>query len=143
MITTSSSIEVKRPRREVFAFVTDQTQFPLWHSGVISVEGDNGMRPGGVYSIEMQYLGRRSVSKVEVLENNGLSVTRARSVRGPLHFDTTTELDELAPTRTRVTMRVRIDAGMIYKLAEPALESITNAILEADLKTLKALLEQG
>jgi hypothetical protein len=69
--------------------------------------------------------------------------TRARTVRGPVKFETTYELSEAGTARTLLKVCVKIDAGNVYKLAEPALQSISHTILETDIKLLKAILEQG
>jgi hypothetical protein len=141
MISTAAHIEVDRAIGDVFAFITDTTKTPLWQTGVIRIDGPPGMREGAVYEMETHFLGRINKSRFEVLENDGKGTTRAHSIRGPLKFETTQRCEETPLGRTRVTLEVKIDAGLVYKLAEPALESITKTLLEADLKTLKVVIE--
>jgi hypothetical protein len=141
MITASASIEINRRRADVFGFVTDTANTQLWQSGVIRMDGPKGMPVGSVYVMESQFLGQRQISRVEVTENDGGSLTRARSTRGPLKFETIQHFRAMKRGGTLVTISARIDAGAVFKLAEPALQSITETILEADLKTLKVVLE--
>jgi hypothetical protein len=141
MIVASASIEIKRPRIEVFDFVANHDNTPLWQAGVIQIAGPSGMTVGATYEVQMHFLGRAQRSTFEVLENDGLSYTKAHSTRGPLKYETTQRFEELSSRRTRISINVRIDAGSVFKLAEPALHSITLTVLEANLKTLKILLE--
>jgi carbon monoxide dehydrogenase subunit G len=113
----------------------------LWHGGVLSVRADHGMAANSTGEMHMHFLGRNFETRFEVKENDGVSRTVMISSHGPLRYVTTQVLHETAPNLTRVTVRVQIDAGAVFKLAEPALESIANTIMIADLNTLKAVLE--
>ena len=143
MISVFVTEEIGRPRGEVFDFVNDPSKVPLWQPSVISAEGIPGMPEGSEIVFDTQFLGRRSKMVIVIVENDGKSLTRSRSVRGPVKFETIYAFKEISPERTRVEVRVQIDAGMVYKLAEPALQSISRTIVESDLKLAKAILEQG
>ena len=56
MITFESSVRIERPIEEVFAFVSDPLQFPLWNSAVKRVQRTAGEpdEPGSTYSMERE-----------------------------------------------------------------------------------------
>jgi carbon monoxide dehydrogenase subunit G len=141
MILTTSQIEITLPRQQVFNFIVDPSKSTLWHAGVIDISADRSMAENSSGEITMQILGRRIESRFSVLENDGIGFTKVHSNHGPITYETTQILEELAPRLTRVTIQTKIDAGTVFRLAEPALESIANSMMESDLKTLKAVLE--
>src|SRR5437868_4209289 len=103
MIVASASIEIKRPLIEVFDFVANHDNTPLWQAGVIQIAGPSGMTVGATYEAQMHFLGRAQRSTFEVLENDGLSYTKAHSTRGPLKYETTQRFEELSSRRTRIS----------------------------------------
>jgi carbon monoxide dehydrogenase subunit G len=141
MIHTTSEIEIERTRPDVFAFMMDPEKTMLWHGGVLRVRADNGMAAGSTGEMQMHFLGRNFESRFEVTENDGVGRTVMTSRHGPLRYVTTQILEDVSPSSTVVKIRVQIDAGTVFKLAEPALESIANSIMESDLNMLKAVLE--
>jgi hypothetical protein len=142
MVTTSYSIDIDVPVARLFAYTNDPSKMPEW-SNVLGCEGEPGMPAGSIVTVETQFLGRRSVFKVEMIENDGRSLTKARTIRGPVKFETMHQFEELRPKSSRLKTTVKIEVGTVYKLAEPALESITHTIIEGDSKMLKAILENG
>ena len=141
MISFYYSLEIDCPRNQVFAFVTNPAKVPLWQPSVLKAQGPTGMPAGSILIFDTQFLGRRSRMTIEMLENDGRTTTKGRSVRGPVKFETTYEFEELSEKRMRLSARIRIDAGTVYKLAEPALHAVSQAIIETDFKMLKAVLE--
>ncbi|HUD11516.1 MAG TPA: SRPBCC family protein [Candidatus Saccharimonadia bacterium] len=141
MIITSSQIDIAVPREQVFEFMVDPAKFKLWHANVLEVTTTSGMDTGSTGAMEMQILGRRIESSFKIEENDGVGLTRVHSSHGPLKYWTTQVLEQKSPQLTRVNIYIKIDAGSVFMLAEPALESIANSTMESDLKTLKAVLE--
>lgn len=140
MVTTSYTTDINVPMARVFEYTNDPAKMPEW-SNILRCEGEPGMPMGSVVTVETQFLGRRSVFKVEMIENDGHSRTKGRTIRGPVKFETTHQFVELTPKSCRFTTTVTIEVGTVYKLAEPALESITHTIIESDTKTLKTIME--
>jgi hypothetical protein len=141
MITTASSVTIDRPQGEVFAFICDPTKAALWHVGVTSFNALDGMPADSQGELTMVIMGRQLHSTFVILENDGAGRTRSRSSQGPIRYETTQLIESTGPNVSRLTIYTRIDAGTVFKLAEPALESIASYHMELDLKTLKAILE--
>jgi hypothetical protein len=129
------------PRQEVFDFMANPDKSPLWHAGILGISAEQGMAANTSGEMTMQLLGRRIESRFKVVENDGTSFMKVHSNRGPIRYETTHVLESIEPRVTKVTMHTKIDAGTVFRLAEPALESIANSMMESDLKTLKAVLE--
>ena len=141
MIRTRVQIKIGRPPAEVFRFITDPKNATLWQSAVAEVEAQPGLPAGSSGTVVTQALGQRVTSKFQVLENDGHSFYHARSSQGPVQFNTTQLVEPDGDAGSKVTIETKIDAGMIFRLAETALESIARARFEGDLQTLKTILE--
>jgi len=141
MVATHTSVDIERPAAEVFAFVTNPSNARLWQAGLLSVTGTPGMPVGSTGDIVMSVMGRTLTMKYEVLENDGKQFARSRSRQGPIQFETQQHVQPLPGGRARFIVETRIDAGQVFRLAESALESIAVARMEADMATLKGLLE--
>ncbi|HUD11749.1 MAG TPA: SRPBCC family protein [Candidatus Saccharimonadia bacterium] len=141
MITTSSVVAIKRPSREVFAFVCDPARAPQWHTGVTHFRATNGLPAGSEGELTMVIMGRQLHSTFVILENDGTETTKSRSVQGPIRYETTQRVESVSSSSCRVSIHTRIDAGTVFMLAEPALESIARYYADMDLQTLKTILE--
>lgn len=141
MIITICHIDIARPAAETFAFMTDPDRATFWHTGVLEFKAEPGMPVGSHGHLVMTVMGQKMTTTFTILENDGKTITRARSNQGPIRYETTQTVGSLSRKSCRVSVRTTIDAGFVFKLAEPALESIANLYLDADLQTLKATLE--
>ena len=141
MVTSVSSIQIKRPAEEVFEFITDPGKARVWHIETVGIEGAKGMPVGSTGVVITRVMGQDVESRFEVVENDGKSVTVARSIQGPLKFETKQIVLPVAGGGVVVRIETRIDAGMIFRLAEPVVETLLRTSIEADLHTLKAVLE--
>jgi hypothetical protein len=140
MIRTRVQIKIDQPPAVVFEFVTDPTKATLWQSAVAEVEAPPGLPAGSKGRVVTQVLGQRVTSRFQVLDNDGRSYYRAISTQGPVEFQNVTRVERWGEG-SKVTIETRIDAGMVFRLAETALESIAHTRFEADLHTLKTILE--
>jgi carbon monoxide dehydrogenase subunit G len=142
MIRTQSQVAIAKPPEEVFEFITDPSKSLLWQSTLVEVTGNPGLPIGSTGVIVSNVLGQRVTSRFTVIENDGRSYFHAKSSQGPLEFHTHVSV---RPNRigTMVVYETTIDAGRVYRLAETALQSIAKARFDADLTTLKAVLEDG
>lgn len=140
MIVSKVQKIIKRPPEEVFDYITDPAKSVLWQSSVAEIQASPGLTKGSSGMVVMGLFGRRMVSRFEVIENDGHSYYRARSTQGPIEYDSTQRVDPV-PEGSQVSFVTKIDAGTVFRLAETALQAIAKARFEADLETLKALLE--
>jgi hypothetical protein len=134
-------MQTGRPPVEVFEFITDPSKVLVWHSETIGIEGSKGMPVGSTGQVITRVMGQDVVSRFEVVENDGKSITVARSTQGPLRFETKQIVLPKAAGQSLVWIETRIDAGAIFRLAEPVVESLLRTSIEADLHTLKVVLE--
>jgi hypothetical protein len=141
MVKSVSEIEISCPAHEVFEFISDPAKARVWHTEILEIDGVTGMPEGSTGTMVTMVVGREIKSRYIVVENDGSKLTRVRSTQGPLNFETAQMVTRLGPRLTRVRIETRIDAGSIFRLAEPALESVTRGRINADLLTLKAVLE--
>jgi hypothetical protein len=141
MVTSVSNIQINRPPAEVFEFITDPGKALIWHLETVGIEGRRGMPAGSTGQIITRVMGQDIVSSFEVVENDGKSLTVARSTQGPLRFETKQIVIPLADGQSLVRIETRIDAGAIFRLAEPVVESLLRTSIDADLQTLKVVLE--
>jgi hypothetical protein len=68
VISFETGVRIKRPIEEVFAFVSDPIQFPVWNSAVQTVNGT----PGGTGELSSTYSMERELPTGRV--ENGLKV---------------------------------------------------------------------
>lgn len=144
MIDTSDDIRINRPVAEVFAYVTDTTNDPAWHTDILGVrktpEGSIGM--GTTWQLRIKpFMGvSESTSEVVTFEPNRKEVLRG--VAGPM--DTTlTYLFEPADGGTKFTRRVQIRISGMMRLMQPLMRLMVPKRNAGFLRNLKGVLEQS
>ena len=137
-----TSVEIRRPVEEVFAYVADPTTTPRYSSTWVesSLVGAGPMRVGSRVKRVARFLGRRLEMTAEVTEYEPNHKLSGRSVSGPIPG--TIEF-RFEPTESGTRVRVRVDAQAegVYRLADPVLSDVAKHAWETDLAALKALLE--
>lgn len=141
MITSRLSIAIQRPLAEVYDFLMEPKNYLLWMSGVKRIEATDGMTIGSLLTFIASGLGRTIKSQAIVTANDGRSMLQAVSRQGPLTFDSRYQLVARDATTTELTLINTIETGTLFRLAESALQSISDARYGADLETLRQLLE--
>ena len=70
MIRVETSVHINRPGDEVFAFISNFENNPLWQSGQVEARfaSEGPLRVGSTYDQVAKFLGRRIESTFEVLE---------------------------------------------------------------------------
>ena len=141
MLKMEFSVEIKRPVEEVFAYLTDPAMEPEWNSAVLECRADQPgpIRVGSKIHIVGRILGRRSESTYEVTElvPNKKYVHKTGT---PFPLEAT-YLAEPTAGGTKVTLRGVAEPGGFFKVAEPVLGRIANRQIQAQLDTMKELLE--
>lgn len=137
-----TSIEIRRPIWEVFAFVADPSTTPRYSSTWVesSLVGDGPMQVGSQVKRVAMFLGRRLEMTAEVTEYEPGRKLSGRSAAGPIPGNIEFRFE---PTQdgTRVDVKVEADAEGVFKLAAPVLSGIAKHAWETDLAALKAILE--
>jgi carbon monoxide dehydrogenase subunit G len=88
VISFETSVRIERPLDQVFAFVSDPLQFPLWNSAVQTVKGTSGAtgQPGSTYSMERELPTGRVENGLEVFARRHPSEFDIRTTSGPTPF---------------------------------------------------------
>jgi uncharacterized protein YndB with AHSA1/START domain len=120
MIDSSDSVTIQRPVEEVFAYVTDTSNDPAWHTDVLEArktsEGPIGL--GTTWHSRFKPSMGVSEGDMEVVAFEPNRKEVLRGVVGPME-PTLTYLFEPADAGTRFTRHIRIKVSGIMRLMEP------------------------
>ncbi len=140
MIRCEISTEIRRPVHEVFAYADDPSSWPKWNS-IIEEEtaSETPVRVGTKITQRGRSPGRRLETVSEVTEhvpNRNTVWKMDKPFPGTL-----TGLFEAAGGGTQVTVIYEGEPGGFFKVGEPILARIVKKQFQAQLDTLKELLE--
>jgi uncharacterized membrane protein len=138
------SIEIARPRDDVFAVVSNLENDPRWQSAVLQSERvtPGRTRAGTRFTQWVSLIGKRTRLDIEFLAFEPTERYVLACVCGPLEFDTEVRF---APTRRGTELEVLVSGrpSGVLRLAAVVLSRHRSAEIEADLGNLKGLLEAG
>jgi len=144
MIKVEKSIVVRRPIGEVFAFVADQTNAPMWQSGLLEVrrttEGPLGI--GTQHTAVRKFMGRRVEATNEYVVYEPNKEVTFKGIAGSAHFQHS-YLTEPTSEGTKLTSRMEMRSNGLFGLAEPLITSSLRREFAASLGELKSRLENG
>lgn len=142
MTRVEVGVLINRPPDEVFSYLSNFENNPLWQSGVqeATITSEGALDVGSTYTQVSKFLGRRIESRFEVVEYEPNRRVKAQSVESsfPITF---TRAVEAEGDSTRVTAVIEGDATGFFKLAGPLLDRMTQRQIEADYANLKTVLE--
>jgi uncharacterized protein YndB with AHSA1/START domain len=145
MISVEKSIVIDRPAKDVFAYVTDQTNAPRWQRGLVEVRRttDGPIGVGTRHTFVRTLMGRRMDGSNEYTryEPNNLVAFKATSGGWPLQASYAVE--PARRDRARLTSRIEMRPSGLLRLAEPLMAAGLRRDMEANLGALKSLLEVG
>jgi len=142
MVRTEITAEIKRPLAEVFAYASDPRNMPEWNSNVEeATAAEMPLGKGTKVTTTIRFLGRRFEVVNEVVEY----VPNQKLVeKGEKPFPATISmLFESSGEGTRLTTIGELEPGGFFKLGEPILARIIKKQFQAQLDTMKELLEAG
>ena len=152
MISADSDIVIDKPVEEVFAFVSDPSNEPKWHTDILEIRPapDSRNRPGGdlptswtlgsTWLVAVSFMGRKEY----LVEITGLEPDRRiqfTTRTGPLK-PTTTYLFEPAAGGTRFTRHVDMPVQGAFRLMAPLMRGSVQKRNDRFVQNLKRLLEQ-
>ncbi len=117
-----STIEIDRPRDEVFFYVTDPTKFAEWQAGVVggSVEGDPPPAVGSKCMTTRRIGGTERESTSEITELDPPTSWAVRGIDGPIRAIVNVTVESLdGSERSRVTIGVDFEGHGIGRLLVP------------------------
>jgi uncharacterized protein YndB with AHSA1/START domain len=138
MVDIANSITINRPVGEVFAYVTDLSNEPAWHTDLLEARktSDGPVGIGAKYQVRFKPFMGYSEGTEEVIgfEPNRLQVVRGEV--GPMR-PTVSYLVEPSNGGTRFTRRLQLDASGLMGLLLPLMKVMivrSNAGFVANLK---------
>jgi uncharacterized protein YndB with AHSA1/START domain len=136
------SVQIDRPPQEVFDYVANPENLPVWSSLAIEVkDATMPLKEGEVFTTIGKFLGRRFETPFQrrTYEPNRRYIDRATG--GPIPDQDWTYTFEEIRAGTRLTRAVEGEPGGFFKVADPLIERALKRQVKADLETLKDLLE--
>ena len=145
MVRVEEHVTINRPIDEVFAYASDIERQPEWVSPLTdSRKSSSGPTSvGTTYLQTAKFLGRRMEMECEITGYEPPRVYAFRAKSGPLHMEMQFTLTSEGPDTTEITQVAEGESGGLLKLADPILARTMKKQFEADLETLKTILESG
>jgi carbon monoxide dehydrogenase subunit G len=142
--TVEHGFDVRRPRGDVFVFLSDRERLPAWTSGIKRVRristGLGGV--GTTYAVVGKMLGRRVEARYEVTAYEPDLTYAGRMVAPSFTFEETYRLED-TPDGTRVHLQARSLPKGRLRLLGPLLGMGIQRQVHADHKRLRTLLERS
>jgi uncharacterized protein YndB with AHSA1/START domain len=144
MVDRSDSITINRPVEEVFAYVTDVTNDPAWHTDVLearkTTEGPIGT--GTIWHSRFKPSMGISEGDMEVVTFEANRIEVMQGEIGPMH-PTLTYLCEPSNGGTKFTRRVQITVSGWMKIMQPMMGMMLPKQNRGFLANLKRVLEES
>lgn len=142
MTAIHHTITIDRPVEEVWDYVLDTRNDPVWITNVIDVGrgGDEPVAIGLEIEETYKFLGKRVPMTMKVTEHEPPRRSAIEFVGGPVPGRGTYEFEPV-DGGTRFTMSLETDAHGFFKLAEPVFARMARRDVVASLGNLKDILE--
>jgi uncharacterized protein YndB with AHSA1/START domain len=137
------STVIDRPIEEVFAFVSDMTNTPQWSAELVEAKvvspGPTGVGTKSTSTVKI--LGRQIEVTSESVEYESNRRYRLEHDAGPVTVRDDWFIFEPVAGGTKVTHKAEIEAGGVFKVAEPIAARLNQRQWETNFAVLKELLE--
>jgi uncharacterized membrane protein len=142
MIKVEAKITIERAPDEVFAYLTNFENNPLWQSGMVTARftSDPPLGVGSTYTQVAKFLGRRVDSTFAVVDFEPGRLVKITSTSGSFPI-TVTRTVEPAGSGSLVRAAIEGDASGFFRLAEPLMRRLVQRSVTADYDRLKEILE--
>ena|SRR5215210_1018275 len=137
------SVVIDRPIEEVFAYLTDANNDSLWQASTLETEqtSEGPVGVGTIYRSVSKFLGRTIETTLEVTEHEPPRKQCIRATSGPIPAAGCYLLEPADGGSTRFTQTLEAEVGGFFRLAEPLVARAFRRQMQADMATLKDLLE--
>lgn len=142
MIVFDLSLEIARPRDEVFSWWADPRNLTKWQTGIVRVDFDGEATKGARFTVVRKALGMTQEMRTTLVEfvPGERVVEKARG--GPATNTVTTTFEDAGPGRTRMSSHVEIDlGGALGRLGDKLAAGKLEKQARDNQKRLKKLLE--
>ena len=142
MTRIQHTVTIDRPVQEVWDFLMDTRNDPVWINNVVEVGrgADQPIELGLEIDETFKFLGVRLPMTMKVIEHEPTSRSAIEMISGPVPGRGSYDL-EPANGGTRFTMTMETDAHGFFKLAEPVFARMAKRDVTASAENLKDLLE--
>jgi uncharacterized membrane protein len=139
-----TTIEIERPRGEVFAFAADPGNATAWYKNIKAVEWETPPPAvvGSRVRFSARFLGRTLDYTYEVREIDPGRRFVMATAQGPFPMETTYVWGETPGGATKMSLRNRGEPSGFAAITAPVMAMAMRRANEADLRRLKALLER-
>ena len=135
------SVTIERPLEEVWDYVMDPANDPVWQSMVIEARcSDAELRLGSRIEEVFQFLGRKFDITLEVTEHEPMRRSAVKASAGPVPMTGSYEFERVNGG-TRFRTEGETDAHGLFKLAEPAFARMAGRAWATSCSQLKDVLE--
>lgn len=143
MAKVEASVVIKRPVEEVFAFVTEVTNWSEW-TGFPEVEqtSEGPVGVGTTFRGVTEFMGRRGEWTSEVTAYEPNKRVEQKIIWGPMSMEQTLSFEPVEEG-TRYTQASEGETGGVFKVAGPIVNRTMRKQLEDSLAKLKHILETG
>jgi uncharacterized membrane protein len=145
MIEVTASVEIDRSSDEVFDYLADMENNPLWQQGQQRCvwTSEPPLRVGSTYDQEARFLGRTIRSSFVVAELEPGRRIRIRTTAGTMPLDITRQVRRVGPNRTAVSAIVKGEPSGMFSLAAPVMRRLVASSVAKDYRRLKTILESS
>lgn len=139
-----TTIEIARPREEVFAFAADPGNATTWYKNIKAVEWETPPPAviGSRIRFSAQFLGRALDYTYEIREIEPDRRFVMATAHGPFPMETTYAWDDVEEGETRMSLRNRGEPSGFAAVTAPVMALAMRRANQADLGRLKAILER-
>ncbi len=140
MISFASSTVIERPAGEIFDFVAHPEKHVNWQHGLIEVDSQGQTGVGTKLREVRKFMGRRLEFEGYIVEFEKDKAYRVKEESPQFSIDQRTTLEPVKGG-TRLTVEIEIDTRGTFKAAKAIAERMIKREVEANLATLKDVLE--
>jgi uncharacterized membrane protein len=139
MIRVDTDVHIQRPLDEVFRYVADPRNLPVWNSAVTDVRERVGT-PGSAYVLERDLPGGKAIDELEVIALEPGRELSLRTTSGPTPFVYRIHFGRLDGA-TVITVDAEVALPRLAELAAPLARRVVKQGVDSNLATLKDVLE--
>src|SRR5216684_3482899 len=136
MLTMESRIEIARPVDQLFAYLSDLSNWPQWLVGIQEsrIEGSGRIGVGAKVRQVTKFLGRRFEVTGRIVEFDANKKIAMQVLTGPFPMALTMTVEGIGQ-ESRLTTVLEADPGTYFRLAAPLVKPLLQRQLDADHAT--------